>query len=292
MAIKLIIVGLRRSGTTIFWETFRQDRRLRCYDEPFNPLLLALTGSQLGMIKHPEEFQELLRAEPVAFWERFAPIDPSSELHGQLSDRQVAYLRHLAETGEHVILDTTRCLFKLQALKQQAAQAVLVHLYRPPAANATSHMLPTSANRARTKVRRFLNTRDFWTRNDRYDYWMFERLVGDSPHSLFAHRLREIGLDAQRVYSLPAVGKLLAFWRVHYERAERDGKRLFGERFISQNFDEFTRDPAASMQRIYDAMELKMPPLDFSRIRPAKAPFDADSPKWSEYAKLLELPEL
>ncbi len=30
MAIKLIIVGLRRSGTTIFWESLRQDGRLRC----------------------------------------------------------------------------------------------------------------------------------------------------------------------------------------------------------------------------------------------------------------------
>ena len=42
MAIKLIILGLRRSGTTIFWEIFRQDPRLVCYDEPFNELLLTL----------------------------------------------------------------------------------------------------------------------------------------------------------------------------------------------------------------------------------------------------------
>jgi len=290
MAIKLIIVGLRRSGTTIFWESLRQDGRLRSYDEPFNPLLQSLTGDLLDTIKHPEEFQDLMRGDPLGFWERFAPIDLSSELHGRFSDRQRDYLSYLAGTGENVILDTTRCMFKLQALKQHAPDAVVVHLYRPAAANATSHMLPTSAHSARTKLRRFINTRDFWTRSDRFDYWMFERLVGNSPRSLFAQRLRETGLDPETVYAMPAVGKLLAFWRVNYERAERDGKQNFGERFISQNFNEFTRDPAAAMNRIYDAMGLEMPQLDFRRIRPAKAPYEADSPNWTEYANSLGLP--
>ena len=87
MAIKLIIVGLRRSGTTIFWESLRQDHSLRCYDEPFNPLLQSLTGPLLETIKNPEEFQELLRDDTLGFWERFAPIDTSSELHGCFSDR-------------------------------------------------------------------------------------------------------------------------------------------------------------------------------------------------------------
>jgi len=292
MAIKLIIVGLRRSGTTIFWESLRQDGRLRCYDEPFNPLLQSLTGEMLEIIKHPEEFQDLLRNDPLDFWERFAPIDPSSELHERVSDRQRDYLNYLAATGDDVILDTTRCLFKVEKLKELAPDAVLVHLYRPAAANATSHMLPTSAHSARTKLRRFINTRDFWTRPDRFDYWMFERLVGNSPRSLFAQRLKEIDLDPETVYALPAVGKLLAFWRVNYDRAERDGRQFFGERFISQNFDQFTQDPRGSIQRIYDAMGLEMPDFDFGRIRPAKAPYEADSPKWEEYARLLELPEV
>jgi hypothetical protein len=153
-------------------------------------------------------------------------------------------------------------------------------------------MLPTSKHKARTKVRRFLNTRDFWTRNDRFDYWFFERLIGNSPDSLFGLRMRETGLDPERVYALPAVGRLLAYWRVNYERAERDGKKFFGDRFLSQNFDEFTKDPAAAIRRIYEAMGIEMPQLDFGRIRPAKAPYEAGSPKWSEYAKLLGLPDV
>jgi len=291
MSIKLIIVGLRRSGTTIFWESLRQDGRLRCYDEPFNPLLQSLTGELLELIKHPEEFQDLLRNDPLDFWERFAPIDVSGELHDRLSNLQRDYLNHLGQTGEHVILDTTRCSFKLRALKEQAPDAVLVHLYRPAAANATSHLLPTSTHTARTKLRRFINSRDFWTRHDRFDYWFFETLVGNSPRSLFAQRLREIGLVPEQVYSLPAVGKLLAFWRVNYERVEQDGPRYFGARFVSQSFDAFTRDPAAAFRRIYDAMGLELPPLDFGRIRPAKAPYEDDSPKWTEYLRLLAIPE-
>jgi hypothetical protein len=290
VALKLIIVGLRRSGTTIFWETFRQDPRLTCYDEPFNPLLQSLTGHLLYLIKHPEEFQRHLEQDALGFWERFAPIDLSSELHGRMSDRQIDYLDWLANSGEHVVLDTTRCHFKIEALREQAPDAVLVHLFRPAAANATSHMLPTSKHKLRTRARRFLNTRDFWTRKDRFDYWNFEKLVGDSPHSLFAQRLREIGLDPQQVYALPSVGKLLAFWRVHYERVEQDGRRCFGERFRSVNFDRFTRDPASVMGTIFDSIGLEMPRLDFRRIRPAKAPFEPDSAEWKRYAELLELP--
>ena len=85
--------------------------------------------------------------------------------------------------------------------------------------------------------------------------------------------------------------KLLAYWRVHYERVELDGRRLFGDRFVSQDFDEFTRDPEGSVKRIYDAMGVEPPQLDYSRVRPAKAPFEADSPKWKELAREVGLPE-
>ena len=73
---------------------------------------------------------------------------------------------------------------------------------------------------------------------------------------------------------------------------KQDGKRFFGDRFLSQNFDDFTQDPAGAIGRIYDAMGMEMPQFDFSRVRPAKAPYEHDSPKWAEFAKALELPDV
>jgi hypothetical protein len=108
---------------------------------------------------------------------------------------------------------------------------------------------------------------------------------------LFSHRLRDVGLDPDLVYSLPAVGKLLAYWRVNFEKAERDGRAHFGDRFVSQNFEQFCEDPGAAAERIYQRLGLSMPEFDFSRIHPANRPFDEQSPNWEKYSRLVGIDE-
>lgn len=287
MAVKLIIAGLRRSGTTIFWETVRQDRRLRCYDEPFNPNLSVLPGTT--GLKAPEEFVDLLEQDPDRFWESYTPIHFSDELRHGLSDRHRDWFRFLAESGEAVMMDVTRCTFKLEALAELAPDAVLVHLYRPAAGLATSHLLPSAAGR-RGKVRQRMHRAGFWTRTDRYNGWSFESILSEPRGSLFGKRLREIGLDPETVHGLPAVGKLLAYWKVCFEQVESVGPRCFGGRFVSQSFDAFCRDPGEAMARVYAALDMPLPDVDYGRIRPAAKPHDADSPQWDRFAGLLGLP--
>jgi hypothetical protein len=227
--LKLIIAGLRRSGTTIFWETFRQDSRLLCYDEPFNPnlhVLPARTG-----LKAPEEFLHLVERDAREFWERFAPIHFSQELRQGFSDREREYLDFLAATGEQVAIDVTRCQFKIRELAQAAPRAVLVHLHRSPESLASSHLLPSSKGR-RGKLKKLLARRGFWTRTDGYNGWSFESIIGSSPRGLFGLRAAEQGLDPEQLYGLPAVGRLLAYWKVSHARAEQDGARCFGQRFV------------------------------------------------------------
>lgn len=287
--MKLIIAGLRRSGTTIFWETFRQDPRLLCYDEPFNPNLWVLPGR--SGLKAPEEFNLLLDRDPAAFWERFSPIHFSQELREGLSDREADWLRHLGGTGDRVAVDVTRCLFKLAALHAIAPDAVLVHLYRPAESFASSHMLPTSRGR-RGALRKLVHRRGFFTRPGGYNGWSFESIIGNSTRSLFAKRLGEAGLDPEQVYAMPAVARLMAYWKVAFERAEGDGRRLFGERFVSQGFDEFCLDPRESVERVYRALGMAPAQLDYGRIHPANGPYQLDSPQWARYRAALELPEL
>ena len=122
--------------------------------------------------------------------------------------------------------------------------------------------------------------------------WSFESIIGQSPHSLFAHRLQEIELSPVQVYGLPAVGRLLAYWRLAFERVERDGPRCFGERFVSQSFDAFCRQPTATVKQIYSKLGMTMPDLDFGRVHAARPPFQTDSPHWQRYRELLNLPEV
>ena len=282
MAHRLIIVGLRRSGTTIFWRTFRQDRRLVCYDEPFNPWIEVLP--RRNVLKHDREFMALLEQNSRRFWEIYTPIHHTQELKPGLSDEHRRYLEFLGGTGDRVCVDTTRCQFKIAALKEVAPDAVLVHLYRPAPSHATSHMLPSGSG-IRAKLGKIRYRRDFWTRPDKFGFWSIEEIVGQPEHSLFAHRLRDAGLDPEAVYRLPAVGKLLAYWRVNFERAERDGREHFGERFVSQDFDAFCADPRGQLEVIYGHLGLPMPELDYSGIHPANRPYDEQSPNWEKYLK-------
>ena len=288
MAIKLIIAGLRRSGTTIFWESFRQDPRLLCYDEPFNPNLHTLPAR--AGLKAPEEFIRLIDRDPLRFWELFSPIHFTDELREGLSERQLAYLDYLAGSGGSVAIDVTRCQFKFAALRSAAPDAVLVHLYRSPGSLASSHLLPSSTGK-RGQIRKLLCQLAFWSRTEHYNNWSLESIIGSSSRSLFGSRLQEIGLDPDQVYRLPAVGRLLAFWRVNFERAEREGARYFGERFVSQSFERFCRDPREVLERIYAVMDLAPPSFDLSGLHAARGPFRPRDPAWAEYRRLLGLPE-
>jgi hypothetical protein len=280
LAIKLIIVGLRRSGTTIFWETFRQDGRLLCYDEPFNRYLRVLPAAT--GLKAPEEFIRLVERDAATFWDKYSPIPYGEELAEGLTDAQSAYLEYLGDCGENVVLDTTRCAFKIAALHQAAPDAVLVHLHRPAASHASSHMLP-SAPGWRGLLRRFSRRRRFWKRHGNYNGWGFETIIEGSSKS---------GLLAEEIYRLPAVAKLLAFWKLNYDRAEMDGRRCFGERFLSQSFDHFCNDPQSTMARVYALLDMPMPQLDFGRIHPPHGPHDPLSPMWKKYFELLRVPEV
>jgi hypothetical protein len=102
MSIRLMILGLLRSRTTIFWQTLHQDERLRCYDEPFNLGLHVIAGPRLPEIKNAEEFLELADPDPADFWNHFATIDKTNELCEDLNDKQIDYLHYLAGTAENV----------------------------------------------------------------------------------------------------------------------------------------------------------------------------------------------
>ena len=49
---------------------------------------------------------------------------------------------------------------------------------------------------------------------------------------------------------------------------------------------------ASRMREIYGAIGLSTPALDYSRVHPAKGPYDSDSPNRKKYKDLLGIPDL
>lgn len=285
--MRIFILGLRRSGTTIFWETFRSDPRLFCLDEPFNPLLRELPLEHEKRTRR--EFIEMFRRDPDRFWKAYAPIGRIEELQEDLHDRQLGYLRFLLDSAEHVVLDTTRCHFKIRSLHHVAPDAILVHLYRPAVAFASSHAAPTSKGwlgRAKTLYDRHR----FFHRPDRYGAWGIEELIGNSPQSLFGLRLRTAGMEPSRIYEMPAPGRLLAYWWLHFREIEEQGARIFGDRFLSVRFDDFCRDPASVVSSIYRTAGVPEPKLEFDAIHPPNRGYRPQDRRWSILAQRVGIP--
>ena len=279
--MRVMILGLRRSGTTIFWRQFRRDARLVCYDEPFNPKLAQIPAEHVKRVY--AEFIRLYEHDPAgpgrAWGERFAPIAPAEEPTPGLSEAQAAYLRWLFETGEHTVTDVTRCFFKMEALAGVAPGAVCVYLRRDPCGVASSHLLPShDVKTLRNRLGRRYRALTFFTRRDGFDNWQFERIMREPA---FDEHLRFAGLDPGRVRTWPAVGKLLAYWKAHDARVAHDGPRVFGERFLTVRFEDFCRDPRGELARVYDAGGLPMPDgFDASGVRPSAAPHREHDRRW------------
>lgn len=304
--MNIVIVGLRRSGTTAFWGMWRQDPRFACYDEPFNHLLSNVANPAWDEIPHSaREYRTLYEADPARFWQTFVPVPRHEELQDGLSDKQARYLAWLQGTGEHSCIDVTRCHYKLESLHELDPEAVVVHLYRPPANWVTSVVQPSTTHikrksnpaiRAlRTAQLRTLGYRfrqAFWDARGSHRFKGFDEIIGDHVGSFFGVRLHEAGLDPEAVYALPDVGRLLAFWKLHYELVEREGPRLFGDRFLSVNFNDFCRSPSDVLRHVYDRAGLVSPSFDVSRIHPPPPPFAAGDPRWEAYGERFDLPHL
>jgi hypothetical protein len=238
------------------------------------------------------EFIEVFRNDPRAFWSSFAPIGILEELQDDFSDRQIAYLRYLIDPFDSICIDETRCHFRLDALREVVPDATVVHLFRAPAAFATSHLIPTGSGgfKANRLVQNWGRV-GFFTRRDRYNWWGLEELIGCHRDSLFGLRLREIGLDPAAVYALPAVGRLLAFWRLAHETVERDGPRLFGARFVSVALERFCREPREVAEEVYAAAGVRAPELDLTRVKSAKRAYRVDDSRWRRLFEQVGLPE-
>ena len=99
----IFIVALRRSGTTVFWESFRRCSDSTCYDEPFNPRLYSLPRPH-----HRGTWNELINKfnlSPRSFKEHFSPIEHNDEFNTELSVSQSTYLKYLIRGSEPVVID-------------------------------------------------------------------------------------------------------------------------------------------------------------------------------------------
>lgn len=243
----IVIVAQPRSGSTIFWETLRQDRRFTCFDEPFRPHLRSFV--EAGSDDRKQTLGEYLeRADLVK--RHWSTIQPYEEFYPDFIGHQEAYVRTLLGEGEHVCIDFIRCNAKIDVLRRVAPEALIIHLIRDPRSWVTSHMRPYG---------QWLPglPQQFFTYEQSFDFWSRQKAAHAINAQGYAHE------------------QLLHVWNHFVERAEA------AEPDLTIRFEHFALDPESVLRAIYHELDLTYPVFDLSGIKEPNPPHAPDQPDWS-----------
>jgi hypothetical protein len=289
--MKLFVVGLRRSGTTILYDALREDPDLRCYYEPLREDDETIGGGsgarEEDAFAATREVRERFRAEryPELHSELFnwgGPRDPEAELGSEPPDHVRDLLAHLLASAPDVAIKETRLHHKLGAIADLAPDACVVHIVRDPRSVTASMLL---GRRRRTDI--YPDAETFFTARTGRRLWSSRRI----SEQLIASGDFDLPAD------LPDFLRPLILWKCAFEATRGDGQRLFGERYALVRLEDVRADPHAQLTRIYGLAGRPVPEsvakwissnIDRqSRVR------HAQDPRWAKAARLIGMePEL
>lgn len=135
--MKIILFGLRRSGTTLAFNIFRRNNNLLCFHEPLHPNLISkdrvscLINDKKGVYSEYNTIYKDLEKKHEGFG---APrYDIIEELiTNNLTNRHIDYLDFLFKCAENVLIQPVRLNYQLYQLLTHFPQAKFVWIVRQP----------------------------------------------------------------------------------------------------------------------------------------------------------------
>ncbi len=253
----LYIIGLKRSGTTIFWETFRQDKRFVCFDEPFHPEIRYYTRS--GVNNRKGTLDEYISNSSLIerYW---SPIQPFEEIYPDFLGHQVDYLKALTGISPNVCIDFVRCHAKIRHLREIDPDGLVIHLVRDPRAFVTSHLNPYGRWLSPELPARFFEY-DGW-----FDFWQYQTIANLLGYKGHAHE------------------RLLQLWKYFTETAEGQYPDL------TVQFEHFALHPEKIVRIIYELIDLRYEQLDYSKIHMPNPPYNPAHESWWKAIKRYDIP--
>ena len=201
----VVIQGLRRSGTTALWASFRGQEGVAAFDEPFNPELaqgirsnFKQTWDELGVCLDREGLT------PVA-------IGPEEELAGCASPQERAYLGQLMEAAPRVAIDLVRVWNRGPGLFEEPDRVLSVLLVRDPISWVTGHLMPSGRGTWRKSLANPYRRASFFSRRGFFNNYFYETITDaalQQRHPLWS--AAQVPIEA--LTHAPAYMKLLAFW--------------------------------------------------------------------------------
>ena len=284
----ILIQGMRRSGTTILYDALLEDPQLHCFYEPLRENTETPGGGSNARESDPFAETKAMREAfaaahypglPIDEFNWGGPRDGSLEIGPELPDHCIGFLTRLLEPedGREVMIKETRFYDKLERVAPLAPGAVFVHVVRDPRAVAASMMM----GRGRKRAGDYADPTVFFEERERRKLWSSREI---------SKALME--LPAYSGVRKPAnFERILMVWRHTFESTYRDGRRLFGNRYVLLRNEELRADPVAAIARVYEATgrPTSSAVAEWARgkVKPPEVPFAANDPRWSEaFARL------
>lgn len=275
----IVIVGLRRSGTTIFWQTLSQNPHFTGFDEPFSPLITPNPKPHKKGTR--ESLIALHAAAPTRFENYYAPIQRSQEFDSDLTPRQARYLSYLFGVGPTVI-DTTRCITKLRALAELDEEFLLVHLFRRASQFVESHLMP-SDHFDFLSIRKIYRQKRLFKMNTGFNRWGMEDLLSEPLLNLTRAQARTVGVRLNP--DAPACEKLLALWLMAKRLVSRDGGLYHRDSFQEISFEKFCHSPMETLSTVSELADGSYFQYDLSDIQTGSLRQGEPNSMWYELAE-------
>ena len=282
MAQSILIQGMRRSGTTILYDALLEDPEVKPFYEPWREDTETPGGGSDARETDPfAETRELRRRfrdqhYPDLDLDDFncgGPRNAALELGPDVPEHCAGFLRTLLERPEPTMIKETRFYDKLEAVRGMAPEdSVLVHVVRDPRAVAASMMM----GRGRKRADSYAVPDSFFAEREKRKLWSSRQL---SQMLLKRPEYSHIRRPANFM-------RILLVWKHTFESTWREGRLLFGDRYVLLRNEELRADPVAAIARVYRAAGRSTPPAvaEWARgkVRAPEVPFAATDPRWGE----------
>ena len=286
--MNLFVQGMRRSGTTILYDALLEDPGLRCFYEPFREEKVTEGGGsgahEGDVFAETRELRHRFRAEHHPDLEPDevnwgGPREPRLEVGPELPEHCRGFLAHLLEQGAEVAIKFTRVYDKLKAVAGADPTAALVHVVRDPRAVTASIML----GRGRRRAERFPTPDDFFAERSKRMLW--------SSRGISQELMRQPRYAAIRRPT--DVERILLVWRHTFESTWRDGRGLFGDRYLLLRNEDLRADPSAALASVYSLLGRGVPDDVSSwaseNVRGVEEPYAGDDPGWGRAFARVEM---
>ncbi len=289
--MNVFVQGMRRSGTTIVFDLFCEDPRFDTYYEPLAAANRRAVGG--GSEIRQVDFFDKIRACRMAFMQGCqqvgspdllnygAPRDPELELETDLPGYCRDYIRYLLSQAQDTVIKFTRAYCKVRVLAELDPNAKFVHVVRDPRALTTSYLF----GKGRKNAHRFPTEDSFFRSVSQRTAW--------SSYPLSEHILRTP--EYEHLQGCEDFFRILVLWKYTFRKTREAALACFGDDYFLLKHEALVADPIPTLDALQQFLSQpqasRVRAWAMAHVRPGPEPYAADSSKWREAFRRLDLEE-